>query len=351
MHTVPYVKGLVLGILRMHTMGRILRHWRIIAATLFSAVLVYGSYVLARGFESPSSAEASTETALLQAIAAKDSDRDGLSDWEEVLYGTDPHVVDSRNLGMNDGEAVAKGLIVPKAVASVPAATSTQSDSGYQDEGTLTSAFAQDFFALYLRAKQSNGGSELTADQTSTLAGQIMGQLSQSIPSTVDFKTAADVIISGTGQGALRDFAVAAEAVFKKNAGSAATNEIQSLQSAVLDGDTSALAQLSATAQIYRNYAADLLKIPVPQELAGYDVALVNAMLLRAEVDDDLAQVNTDPLKTMLALEQFDQTERTFWDVFSGIGALYASSGVVLPAGAPGAAFVNLIGSSGATTP
>jgi hypothetical protein len=118
-----------------------------------------------------------------------------------------------------------------------------------------------------------------------------------------------------------------------------------------LNDDASALLQLSGTAQIYRNYADGLLKIPAPQELAGYDVALINAMLLRALVDDGLAQVNTDPLKTMLALEQFDQTERTFWNVFSGIGQLYTSSGVVLPSGAPGASFVNVINNSSGGTP
>src|SRR3990167_5251431 len=100
----------------MHTMGQILQNWRVITAILFSAVLIVGAFVLARGIESPSSAQASEETALLHAIATKDSDSDGLPDWEEALYGTDPHNQDSFHLGMSDGEAVAKGLIVPKAI-------------------------------------------------------------------------------------------------------------------------------------------------------------------------------------------------------------------------------------------
>ena len=55
----------------MNTMGQILRNWRVLVATLFSVVLIVGSFMLARGIESPSHAQATTETALLRAIATK----------------------------------------------------------------------------------------------------------------------------------------------------------------------------------------------------------------------------------------------------------------------------------------
>lgn len=337
----------------MHTMGQILQNWRVLAAILFSVVLVVGAYLLARSVESPPVAQASEETALLQAIATKDSSGDGLPDWEKVLYGIPitSTTTDYFHLGMTDGEAVAQGLIVPKAVADIPTATSTADASTYAGEGTLTSAFAQNFFALYLQAKQANGGTDLTADQTNTLADEAMSELSQSFTMASDFKTAGNITVSRTGPDALRNFAVAAEAVFKKDTSTATTSEIQSLQDAVENGDTGALAQLAADAQIYQTYADDLAALPVPQELAITDTALVNAMLLRSEVDDDLAQMNTDPLTAMVALQQFSQTESTFYSVFSDIAAIYTSSGVILPNGTPGASFVNFIANSGEVTP
>jgi len=108
-------------------MGRILGNWRIILATFFSLVLIVGAYVLARGAVSPSIAEASTETALLQAIATRDSTGDGLPDWEKSLYGIpiNATTTDYFHLGMTDGEAVAKGLVVPKAIADVGTASSS----------------------------------------------------------------------------------------------------------------------------------------------------------------------------------------------------------------------------------
>jgi hypothetical protein len=316
----------------------IFRHWQIIAATVFSLMLIVGAYVFAQGVESPQIAQASTETALLQAIATKDSTGDGLPDWEKSLYGIplDATTTDYFHLGMTDGEAVAKGLVVPNAVANIPGSAASST------EGTLTNAFAENFFNLYLSAKEANGGAALTSDQTNTLATQALSEIPQSAAQATDARTTADIKVSGSGPDALRAFAVAAEAVFKKNMSTATTSEIQSLQDAV-NGDTGALTQLSATAQVYRKYAAGLAALPVPQELAADDLALINTMLLRSAVDDDFTQVNTDPLTTILALQQFSQTESDFWNEFSDIGAVYTSYGVTLAKGMPGASFVNVI--------
>ncbi|MFA6278622.1 MAG: thrombospondin type 3 repeat-containing protein [Candidatus Paceibacterota bacterium] len=328
-------------------MGRILENWRVPAAGLFAVVLIIGAYIFARGIGSPPAAEASAETALLKAIAAKDSDNDGLPDWEEVLYGTDPHNPDSNHLGMTDGDAVAKGLIVPKAIANMPTATSTLA----ADSSTRTEAFAKDFFTLYLAAKQSNGGVDLSTDQTNALADQAINQLLLTSTQASSAKSMSDLKVSGTGPDALRAFAIVAEAVFKKNMDTTITNEMQALQDAVQNNDTDALSQLTSAAQIYRNYAAGLAALTVPQELAADNLMLINAMLLRSEVDDNFASVNTDPLAAMLAIQQFGQTESDFWNAFSNIGATYASAGVTLPTGTPGASFVNVIANARQVTP
>lgn len=331
----------------------IFKNWRILSATLFSVVLIVSVYVFAHGLELPKLAQASTETALLQVIATKDSDSDGLSDWEESLYGTDPHNTDTFHLGMTDGAAVARGLIVPKAIVAIPAATSTPGKSGGIDYaakgltpptgGTLTDVFAKNFFSLYITAKQTNGGAVLTSDQTSALAVEAASQLSQEIVPAADFKKAADIKVSGTGADALRAFAVAAEAVLKKNKTAAQMSEIEYFQSAVQDGNTTALAHLASLAEAYRASAVGLAALPVPKELAAIDLVIINSIMRLSEIDNDFARVNIDPLTAMLALNQFRQTELSGEQAFTTLADIYAASGVVLPNGAPGASFVNLI--------
>ncbi len=336
--------------------GRFFGNWRVPAATLFSGVLIVGAYILARGIESPPVAQASTETALLRAIAAKDSNGDGLPDWEKVLYGipVDSTTTDYFHLGMTDGEAVARGLIVPKAIANIPSptvASTSTANTGIDyatyglnapTGGTLTEMFAQDFFLLYLSTKQANGGINLTADQENTLAEQALAQLSQQVSLTPDFKNATDLTVSGTGIGALKDFADAAGAVIEKNATASKMSEVVYLQSAVENGDTSALAHLTSLANEYRDSAIGIAALPVPHELAAVDLVIVNSLMRLGEIGADFAQINTDPLAAILALQQYPQTELTAEYAFTTLANVYTAAGIAFPPGTPGASFVNI---------
>lgn len=344
----------------MNDMGeRFLGNWRILSATLFSAALIVGAYVLARGVESPPVAQASEETALLQAIATKDSDGDGLPDWEEALYGTDPHNPDSLKLGMTDGEAVAKGLIIPKAIANMPVATSSPSGSMTVDpslppapaEGTLTAAFAKTFFSLYLSAKQANGGADLSESQMDDIANKAVSSLASTVVVAPDFKSMKDLAVSGPGPDALKAFAASAEAVLLRNTSNATTSEINYLKSALQNKDTAALDHIASIAKAYRDSAVGLSVLPVPAELAAADLALVNALMRMSQVITDFTAANTDPLATMLALQQYPQATLALGTAFVGIGQVYSASGVVVSAKTPGASFVNLIADISADQP
>jgi hypothetical protein len=334
-------------------MGRILENWRITLATLFSLLLIVGAFVLARGAANPQVAQASTETALLKAIATKDSTGDGLPDWEKSLYGipVDATTTDYFNLGMTDGEAVAKGLIVPKAIADITVATSSPDNSSVTDDSlppapaddTLTAAFAKNFITLYMAAKEQNGDVPLSEDDISNISNEVMNSLTSSVTVAPDFKSASDIKVSGSGADALKAFAASAEAVLNANTSNATTSEINYLQDAVENDDTTALPHIVSLAKAYRNSAAGLAVLPVPQELAATDLQLINALMRESEIASDFARVNEDPLATMLALNQFPQTVLNLKNSFIDIGNVYDTAGVSLPAGTPGATFVNLI--------
>lgn len=330
-------------------MGQILRNWRIPAATVFSVALIAGAYLLARNIGSPPFAEASAETALLQAIATRDSDADGLPDWEESLYGTDSHITDTFSLGMTDGEAVAKGLIVPKAIADIKTATSSPvslNSDGLPPppaDGTLTSAFAQNFFTIFMTAKEANGGGDLTESQMSEVASQALASLASVVVPASDYKSEKDITVSGEGPDAMIEYAVNAEAILAKNRPNTTTSEINYLKSALVDNDDTAYPHIASIAKAYRDSAVGLSVLPVPKELAVEHLALVNAMMRISGIASDFAKANTDPLATMLALQQYPNAVITLANAFINIGRIYKEAGISLPAGAPGASFVNLI--------
>lgn len=333
----------------MNTMGQILRNWRVLAATFFSAVLVVGAYLFARSIESPRAAQASMETALLQAIATKDSDGDGLPDWEEQLYDTSPNTTDTFKLGMTDGEAVARGLIVPKAIADIPTATSSPTSTDLDGlppapaEGTLTAAFAKNFFTLYLAAKQASGGANLSESDMQNVASQALGSLSSVVTAAPDFKSVKDIKVSGSGPDALTAFAVSAEQVLLKNTSNASKSEVLYLKDALENNDVTAFSHIASIAKQYRDSAIGLAVLPVPEELAADDLALINAMMRVSGIASDFTLANTDPLAAILALQQYPRAVTALATAFTHIGKTYTTAGISLPPGTPGASFVNLI--------
>lgn len=328
-------------------------NWRVLAATLLSAALIVGAYVFARGVGAPSPAEASTEAEILKVIATKDSDGDGLPDWAEALYGTSSSAVDTFNLGMPDGEAVAKGLVVPKAMSDITVATSSSSSASIvadidpslpppPEEGTLTAMFAQNFFTLFVKAVADNGGEDLSEEQMNDVANQTLNSLSSLVAAAPPFKSLKDLTIASSGPDALKAFAAEAEAVLTKHTLDVKKTELFYLWDVVQKNDTAALAPLASLAKGYRESAVGLSVLTVPSELADAHLALVNTLMRLSQVTVDFARVNTDVLATILALHQYPQVVLVLNDVFVRVGETYATAGLSLSTGTPGAVFVNL---------
>ncbi len=336
-------------------MGGSLRNRAVYLALAFSLALIAGAYFLAKGSLAPQVAQASTESALLQAIATRDSTGDGLPDWEKELYGIPltATTTDYFHLGMTDGEAVAKGLIVPVAIANVPAATSTQpavagGGPAPAAPGSLTDVFAKNFFTLYLSAKEANNGTALSQDQLSSIATQAFQMLVGSVAPAPDFKQASDLTVSGSGPDALRAYAADAEQVLRMHGANLPKSELQYLSDA-LGGDTTAVTNIETLAKAYRDTATGIAALTVPTELASTDLALVNAMARVSEAANDFANYSSDPVTAMLALEQYPGDVQELATAFQQIANTYAKEGVTLTPGTPGASFVNVIQSVSAT--
>ena len=327
-------------------MGGILGEWRVLCAMLFATVLIGGAFFMGRGVPVSNVAEAS-ESSLLAAVATQDSDHDGLPDWEEALYGTDPKNADSNDLGMTDGEAVAGGLIVPRAIADVPG---TSSAGAIVDpdlppaaaENTLTAAFAKNLFTSYLNELQNKGG-QLSSEDTAAIAQQALEDLGNSITAAPPFKRIEDLKVQGSGPEAMKAFADAADAIMRANKTTSTKSEIGYLMDVQQNGDTAALEQIRALAKLYRSIAAGLAALPVPQELASDSLALINAFARMGAATNDLAAVQEDPLVTMLALHQYPDNVLALGNAFIKIQKTFDAHRITFAQGEGGATFVNLM--------
>lgn len=339
-------------------MGVLARNWRIVASLVFAVVIVGGAYELAAGVASPRQAQASTETAILQKLATRDSNGDGLPDWEKVLYGipVNSTTTDYYHLGMTDAQAVARGLIVPKAIANLPtSASSTAAQTTSTStlaaglppppgQGTLTAAFAKNFLANYLAAKQNAGGAALSQAQIQAVASQSLSQLSAAVSVPADFKTLSDLQTTSSTPASLKQFAAEVAAISNANAANATTTELQYMKEAVNgDGTAQAVAHIASIAKMYRKVAVGMAALPVPQSLASADLQVINASARLSQILNEFTQVQSDPLTVMLALQQYPNAVQALGNGFIAVHQTYTNAGVTLAPGTPGASFVNLI--------
>lgn len=332
-------------------MAFIYREWRTLGAALFAVLAIGGAYLLASGSAAPRRAEASTETELLNQIATKDSTGDGLPDWQKALYGipTNATTTDYFHLGMTDGEAVAKGLIIP--IAATPSASGSTSSTGAAASfglsspaaGSLTDTFAKSFFALYVSAAQQNNGA-LSSAQINDIATQALAQLSAGVTPTPDFKTAKDINSSGSGAAALMTYAGGAEAVFAAHGAKLPESELQYLGDYLNDStDTAALTSIGQLAAAYQDTATGLAALAVPKEAAKAQLALVNALARVGQAATDFGHVDTDPLAAMLALQQYPQFVTQMINAFLALNQVFLSEQVAIPAKQPGSQFLILV--------
>lgn len=327
--------------------------WRIPAAIVAATVLIVGSYVIARDTVSPAVVQAGSEEEILKQLSLRDSDADGLRDWEEVLYGTDPHKSDSQNLGMSDGEAVKKGLIVPMSPAAIASTTAQKSSIDpsipVPGDGTLTKAVAEHFSAAYFAALSRSPSGALTDAQMRAVIDEVLKGLSGAVIPAPDFKQKSDLNMGPSDPQSFKRFAAEAEAVFVEHKMQVNTpeetrkSEIDYLKSALEDDDESAYRSMQAIAKLYQDTAVGLSRLTVPGEAVEADLLMINSLARMSKVIQDLTRADSDPITAMLALRQYPDAIRALGTSFIRINALYRTKGIAFEKDEPGANLVGLV--------
>ena len=270
----------------------------VLGGWLFSFAL-QGSSVLLNPQKSTVSSVAKTEELVL-----RDSDNDGLLDWEEVIWSTDPQKSDTDGDGTIDGEEVKNHRDPLNASANdiFGILDATSSDKGSSQNNTLTESFNRDLNISYLTIKGLNEGLPLTEDQKAIISDSLSKNLEDSALSSSDIYKEKDIIISKTKDHRL----------YVNNLGAALTANFKGLSGSELDiirgagEDSEKRSTLDRYIEGYRKTILFLKQESVPPEYAYMHLELLNIVGGLKYAVEEMRFFATDPVRATLGIQLYE---------------------------------------------
>ncbi|PJE64198.1 MAG: hypothetical protein COU90_03815 [Candidatus Ryanbacteria bacterium CG10_big_fil_rev_8_21_14_0_10_43_42] len=254
-------------------------------------------------------------------IAKKDTDGDGLLDWEETLWGMNPDNPDTDGDGISDNEEVLaqEHTLSLESIASISPASDTLSDD---EPPSLVAQIAQDFGKTYLQQKFTTSSIDterMSTDLVTKLQNTIVEESSRNLSSPFSEK---DII------------------VIKENSSSALLTYINGLGNAIqsmphIEKNGILLFTLGLSKQEiisedlfteeltgYLTLIESLKKIPVPKSMADTHIALMNNFWHQYQIIRSLSKVDSDPVRALAAFNRYPEIAE---ESLSPLGAIIDS--------------------------
>lgn len=264
-------------------------------------------------------------------IISKDTDEDGLFDWEEELRGTDKYNKDSDGDGTSDGDEIKFGRNPLKQGPGDKLNTQEIQQKIFENidytPGTVSEGAATSLISNYLALRESG---QNNSQNTEKLATQIAEQakILSEIPneySISDIKTFPDYEKDGLKKYG-NDFAtlvVNYYAVFSVVKGNTDKEYINNLS------------------KVFSSFAHELSKLPVPRGNVDTHLSFINNISKISVALSMLNSSNKDPVTALFALSQYEQIGNQQPQLFAETSKFLKSNGIIFSDEEPGAMWNN----------
>jgi len=218
-------------------------------------------------------------TMIISEINQKDSNSNGIPDYEEWMWGLDPE---------KDG-AGNKEFILAKKKALTESGDIVPADDS--QEITENEILSREFFATIMSLQQTGQLDETSIQSVS----EALGQSIESIPidDVYQYKMLTITSDSLASNTAYQD---AVGALILKYESENIGDEITLLAQGVGGKDPQAMASTESIAVAYRSFGKELMAIPVPKSLATTHLSLANNYEKTGQTVESLTQMLSDPI-------------------------------------------------------
>lgn len=232
-------------------------------------------------------------TASAEDISGKDSDGDGIRDWEEFLWDLNPNKKDTDNNGISDfDELEAKKATLRKTTTPNITASST-----------FTDTFSKEFFVAFTSLKQSGNLTPANIDQISKQSLEALTQ------TTINVKYAKEnlILASSTPESEIA-YKKAMAATGKGLAVKTLGKEVELLTRAINKPRSEKLIkELTKIQQIYLTLAERTINVPVPTAIQNTHLELANTYYKLGAAVGGLTQIYDDPALSIVYFSEYQK--------------------------------------------
>lgn len=259
-----------------------------------------------------------------------DSDHDGLKDWEEELWRTDPLNPDTDGDGAGDAEEIKNGRNPVIAGPNDPldsASVATKINPDAKKIVPDTERFARELFATYLSTKQE--GLPLTQNEIANIIDTVSASVPEESPKLFSEKGAKT--FSAETPEALRAYGNALGAVLKKPWPSR-ENELVIFERAIKDTNPETarldLANLTPIALAYGNLGKAIAEIPAPQSGLAIHLRVANTAMEIGNTISGMGVAFDDPIKTISSVARYLEAAPRLGETLSAIRNFLETRGI-----------------------
>lgn len=269
-----------------------------------------------------------------------DTDGDGLKDWEEKLWKTDPTKSDTDMDGTPDGKEIQEGRDPTVPNTQPPGETPSDvmqkqtivkriiENSG-DTSLNATDKFAREFFSQYLDSTGGAGDGSLSDADKQKMVASLSAEEGAS-PLTYKHYSAADIQMNTDGsQTAIRAYGNALGKIISEHSISQYDNELATLQTALQSQNKDLLKNLDPIIANLQAITTLSLKTPVPPTAQDLQVNFLNALQELSQSIANMKPVFDDPLTSLKALSLYSEAQANLAGSVSALISYFKANGIV----------------------
>jgi len=237
-------------------------------------------------------------------LVNNDTDKDGVPDWEEGLFGTDPTKKDSNDDGIPDGIEIAKRN------GQAPVDGELNLNIEEPEKLTETDQLSRELFSTVATLNQAGVVDQSTVD---TISNSLINKISNS-PARKTFTLSDLKVVQGDDKQTIKNYNDKLNQIYNKYPYPKYT-VLDVLDKFFIDEDNvdeSVLPQLDPIIKQTKNIIGEVVKVDVPKNLAFLHLDAVNELEKVLENVSDMRAYNTDIVVAMRGISQYEVNINNF---------------------------------------